>query len=122
MCPRSQLIGLMIGFSVELSWASSRWATRANVRSRTCAITTCSSSATRPNIHGSYVRFRSGNDLDQTAEPPQREPAGGDEQEDRTAGERRGDFFLLRARGQPRAQVGVDLLDLVGFAGLVLAA
>src|SRR4051794_3144244 len=117
MCPRSHASGLMIGEVTAVRRSSSRCATSANVRSRTSPITACSSSTTRLTIHtrsyGAAQRYGS----DQAAEPAQAEAAGRDQQRQRTARERRSDLALLRARAQARAEVGVDLLDLVGLGG-----
>src|SRR4051812_36168152 len=56
---------------------------------------------------------------DEPAEPDQREAAGGDEERDRAAREDGADLVLLALGREPRAEVGVDLLDLVGLGGRV---
>src|SRR5829696_1641652 len=124
----------MIGASTVSSWASSRCETSRNVRSRTSSITACSSTATVLNIQASslhpvkrYGPLRPVPGLnrtsDEAAEPQQREAAGGDQQRDRAAREHGRDLALLALGGEPRAEVGVDLLDLVGLGrGVGLAA
>ena len=51
----------MIGASTVVSWASSRWETSWNVRSRTSSITACNSATTVLNIqassHGLVKRY-----------------------------------------------------------------
>src|SRR4051794_15595049 len=103
----------MIGEWVAVSCASSRWATRPKVRSRTAAMTACSSS-TDGTIHRRPCRPVNVA-LQQAAEPGHGERPGRDEQDGGAAGEGGGDLALLGARRQPRAEPRVDLLQLVGL-------
>src|SRR3954469_4895464 len=107
----------MKGEWTALSWSSSRCAMRPKVRRRTSPMTSRISAATGFTLQTRSYELLKPSRLQQPAEPGHGERGGREEQDGRAAGEGRGDLVLLGLRGQPRAQPGVDVAQLVGLRG-----